>query len=404
MDCPRDIEPLSRLLDGRLTPEEQGQVEEHLMDCPACRRAFIDMRSSQELLRGLKPLKLTGDLRRAVLDVPAPRRSVRWITTAVAAAVPILVAAAALLLMPAEADPALVRQKVSEHVALMGPVIRQISKFEGEEPVTEAELIALDVDTAQLEQRTQDLLKVVGSDPQLKSYTENCMSIVRQARELKYRRRENIAAGLAVLQTHIQNLRIQAVAARHNGIIVNAGTGRAVTISVSLPTDARLFALARVQFLNGKYGVAEAKFKQIVKDHKESRLVDDATYWLAVCNERQNRPDQAALLYYANSNPHWRDAKTLQKLLLTTRQCRNLYIGNRPARDVSEKALKQALQSRAQVLVAYKGGIATVAGDQHNRVIRALRVASRARLTGNTIVVSRVEFEKTLKKASETEY
>ena len=101
-DCDRALELLSLELDGELTPEEKGELEDHLTGCGECRRTAEELRQLHTILPELEE-EVPDGLHQAIMDrigaekvVPLSsaakgRRSLRqWVSLAAVFAVILL--------------------------------------------------------------------------------------------------------------------------------------------------------------------------------------------------------------------------------------------------------------------------------------------------------------------------
>ena len=101
-DCDRALELLSLELDGELTPEEKGELEDHLTGCGECRRTAEELRQLHTILPELEE-EVPDSLHQAIMDrigaekvVPLSsaakgRRSLRqWVSLAAVFAVILL--------------------------------------------------------------------------------------------------------------------------------------------------------------------------------------------------------------------------------------------------------------------------------------------------------------------------
>ncbi len=66
--CENQLENLSRLLDGELSPEDEDAVQAHRAACEACAAAHEELRANRELLRNLPPPEPTADFERHLFD------------------------------------------------------------------------------------------------------------------------------------------------------------------------------------------------------------------------------------------------------------------------------------------------------------------------------------------------
>ena len=99
LTCEQALELISAQLDGALTAEEAGALDEHLAQCPACRALRADLSTLHQLLPTLAeepPAGLKDDIMKAVhaskcTPFHTRKRQWRWRSWASLAAVLVLV-------------------------------------------------------------------------------------------------------------------------------------------------------------------------------------------------------------------------------------------------------------------------------------------------------------------------
>lgn len=125
MTCERSPE-IHRYHDGELTTDQRCSTEDHLRQCPDCRRLLADLRDLSLLLRRAELVPMPADLprrlrhpRRLAEDMDI-RRAAGWLTAAAAA-----VLAGAILVRSGARDVSEIRPTVWETVAVMPPADAQ---------------------------------------------------------------------------------------------------------------------------------------------------------------------------------------------------------------------------------------------------------------------------------------
>ena len=63
-DCQKNFEKISEYLDGELAHDECRQIEQHLTDCPECRKCFDALKKTIDICRKSAQDKIPGDMRK----------------------------------------------------------------------------------------------------------------------------------------------------------------------------------------------------------------------------------------------------------------------------------------------------------------------------------------------------